>query len=153
MIRSNYSEADFLTAADGICPGPDLEWFGIDGDGHLAGFTNAGFAVVPASVFSSFSLFNRTLDVVCSLPRSGRAEWIAVKPRRFDTWDDWSAHGLFAYDWNHGTGAPTLPYRQMCRPIVPIHVSQLPADVVDYIALVTFAPLRFCELIEISVNA
>jgi hypothetical protein len=58
MIRSDYSEADFRTAADGICPGPDLEWFGIDADGHLAGFTNAGFAVgpLPFSVHFRFSI-------------------------------------------------------------------------------------------------
>ena len=57
MIRSNYSEEEFRTAANGICPEPDLEWFAIDADGHVAGFTNAGFAEVPTEVFSSFYLF------------------------------------------------------------------------------------------------
>jgi hypothetical protein len=58
-------EADFRAAADGMCPGPDLEWFGVDTNGHVAGFTNAGFALVPRAVFGSYSLYNRTRDA-CS---------------------------------------------------------------------------------------
>ena len=143
------TEADFRAAADGMCPGPDLEWFGVDADGHVAGFTNAGFALVPAAVFDSYSLYNRTLDIIDSLPRRGRAEWIAVRPPCGDTRDDWSARGLFAFDWNSGSPLPTLPYCQMCRPTVPLHVSELPDDVAGYIGLVAFTSLRFSDTVKI----
>lgn len=145
-------EADFRAAAEGMFPGWDLEWFGVDADGHVAGFTNAGFALVPAAVFDSYSLYNRTLDIIDSLPRCGRAEWIAVRPPCGDKWDDWSARGLFAYDWNWNSGSslPTLPYRQMCRPTVPLHVSELPADVAGYIGLVAFTSLRFPDAVKLA---
>jgi hypothetical protein len=145
-------EADFRAAADGVCPGPDLEWFGVDADGHVAGFTNAGFALVPAAVFDSYSLYNRTLEIIDSLPRRGRAEWIAVRPPCGDTWDDWSVRGLFAYDWNWNSGiaVPTLPYRQVCRPTVPLHVSELPADIAGYIGLAAFTSLRFPDTDKID---
>lgn len=100
------TEADFLAAAEIMCPGPDLEWFGVDANGHVAGFTNAGFARVPAAVFDSYSLYNRTLETVDSLSRRGRAEWIAVRPPSGNTWDDWSERGLFAYDWGWATRMP-----------------------------------------------
>ncbi|MDA1053471.1 MAG: hypothetical protein O3C40_23730 [Planctomycetota bacterium] len=149
------SEDEFRASANGMCPGWDLEWFGVDADGHVAGFTNAGFALVPAAVFGSYSLYTRTLDTIDSLQRRGRADWIAVRPRWWDTWDDWSARGLFSYDWSWRTGmqVATLPYCQMCRPTVPLHVSELPADVAGYIALVEFTSLRFPNAVKISVPA
>ena len=67
MIRTKYTEEDFNTAANGICPGPDLEWFAVDRDFNVAGFTNAGFGVVPQTVFQSFNHFNDVLDAMCLL--------------------------------------------------------------------------------------
>ena len=148
---SMIPESDFRAAADGRFTGWDLEWFGVDAHGHVAGFTNAGFALVPAAVFDSYSLYNRTLDIIDSLPRRGRAEWIAVRPPCGDTWDDWSARGLFAYDWNWNSGSPlpTLPYRQMCQPTLPLHVSELPDDIAGYIGQVAFTSLRFPDTVKI----
>lgn len=140
MIRTNYTEDDFNTAANGICPGPDFEWFAVDRDFNVAGFTNAGLAVVPQTVFKSFSIFTDAVDAVCSLQRTGCASWVREKPPRFDTWDDWSQHGLFAYDWGHAIGQsdPRLPYQLMCCPDDPVHLSALPQPVADYIARTQF---------------
>lgn len=153
MIRTNYTRDAFDTAANGICPGPDLEWFAIDRDGHVAGFTNAGFGVVPEAVFVSFDRFNETLDAISTLQQTGVAKWAHEKPSIFATWDDWSAHGLFAYDWAHSIGQPdpSLPYRLMCVPEKPIHVSLLPSAVVDYLSQMRFS-ISFLESSEILVE-
>jgi hypothetical protein len=37
-LKRVIPEADFHAAADVMCPGPDLEWFGVDADGHVAYF-------------------------------------------------------------------------------------------------------------------
>ena len=148
MIRTKYTEVDFSTACDGTCPGPDFEWFGIDSEGHVAAFTNAGHGPVPATVFSSWELFNRTLDTISALPQIGDAEWIVSKPPRFDTWQDWASRGLFAFDWQHAPSlpAPTLPYDLFAIPSRPLLVSQLPDDVADFISGTTFPSLQFARL-------
>ncbi|MCA9200931.1 MAG: hypothetical protein KDA87_25505, partial [Planctomycetales bacterium] len=74
------SEADFQTAANGICPGPDLEWFAVDERGNVGAFCNAGFASVPRSVFSSYRLYVLTLDSIALLQKNGDALWSWVRP-------------------------------------------------------------------------
>ena len=130
-----FSEADFHSAAQGICPGPDLEWFAVDERDQIGAFCNSGFARVPAPVFASFDLYLRTLDAVDALPASSDAIWYRTQPPIHDTWDNWSQRGLFGFDWNHLTGHPdpSLPYRLMTRPTVPITVSNLPYDVASYL--------------------
>lgn len=137
-------------AANRICPGPDLEWFAIDHEGFIAGFTNAGFGVVPDAVFTSFDRYNETLDAIAALQRTGFARWVSNKPRLYDTWDDWSARGLYSYDWDHPIGQPdtSLPYRLLCVPEKPIHVSQLPSSVANYIKECEFN-ISFIEALEI----
>jgi hypothetical protein len=135
-----YSESDFRTAANGICPGPDLEWFGVDGDGRIAGFTNAGFASVPADVFSSYTLFCETLEFVSTLPQ-------------INTLDDWSQRGLFGYDWNHALGQPDplLPYVLMTRPKVPIMIDSFPKDIAEYLRGIRIPECRFADCTRILV--
>ncbi|MCA9166039.1 MAG: hypothetical protein KDB23_00150, partial [Planctomycetales bacterium] len=42
----------------------------------------------------------------------------------------------FGFDWNHCVGLPdpTLPYRLLTRPTVPITLASLPNDVADYVS-------------------
>ncbi len=130
-----YSKSDFDTAAEGICPGPDLEWFAVDSFGNVAGFTNAGFGPVPDSVFASYELFLRTLNFIYALPVIGSAKWINTPPPIHDTWDTWSERGVFGFDWDHCIGQPdpSLPYRLKTRPTNPIHVDHFPSDVAAYL--------------------
>jgi hypothetical protein len=130
------SKEDFQTAANGICPGPDLDWFAVDKRGNVAAFCNAGFASVPLSVFSSYTLYIRTVDAIALLQKTGDALWSWSRPTIHETWDEWSQRGLFGYDWNHCTGQPgtLLPYRFMTRPSVPISIDSMPRDIADYIA-------------------
>lgn len=130
-----FSEADFPTAAQGICPGPDLEWFAVDERDQIGAFRNAGFANVPLPVFASFDLYLRTLDAVDALPVACDAIWHGIKPPGHDTWDNWSERGLFGFDWNHliGQPNPSLPYRLMTRPTKHITLSNLPNEVADYL--------------------
>lgn len=145
MVRTKYTEDDFRCAGQEIYPGPDLEWFAIDSGGRVAGFTNAGFATVPASVFKSWEMYNRTLDAIDILPSNGDADWVGLKPPMFHTWADWSSRGLFGFDWNHGSSVPNslLPYVLMTAPSQPLHLSQLPDDVAAYISLTAFPELDF----------
>ena len=130
------SETDFQTAAQGICPGPDLEWFAVDECGNIGAFCNAGFAAVPSPVFASFDLYRQTLDAIASLPTTGDATWYRSAPPIHDTWDVWSQRGLFGFDWNHCIGQPdpSLPYRLMTRPSVPITISSFSDDVANYLS-------------------
>lgn len=154
MVRTIYTEEDFKTAANRICPGPDLEWFAVDRDGHVAGFTNAGFAVVPKAIFESFESFNRALDAVAVLPRTGKASWAVSKPPRYDTWNEWAQHGLFAFDWNHTASQQdlSLPYVLMCQPEVPIVASHLPPDVAQYLSRVVFQNISFQDARELLIT-
>ncbi|MBT4864764.1 MAG: hypothetical protein HON53_06510 [Planctomycetaceae bacterium] len=148
-----YTNRDFKIAAAGICPGPDLEWFALDRDGNVGGFTNAGFAAVPTNVFDSYELFCQTRNVIESLPLRGDAVWVTEKPPCFDTWDDWAKRGLFGFDWNHYAGQPdpSLPYVAMSRPTDPITVSDLPDDVAAYLKRVAFPNLSFDDTSDILV--
>ena len=130
------SEADFQTAAQGIWPGPDLDWFAVDGRGQVGAFCNAGFAATPVPVFASFEIYARTLDIIDSLTMTGDVVWCRSPPPIHDTWDVWSQRGLFGFDWDHCVGQPdpSLPYRLMTRPTVPITLASFPDDIGDYIS-------------------
>lgn len=145
MVRTDYTADEFNTAESGICPGPDFEWFAVDRDLFVAGFTNAGFATVPQTVFGSFDAYIEALDAVHALQRVGCANWVRNKPPRFETWNNWAEHGFFAYDWAHAIGHPdpSLPYELMCVPDHPIHLSLLPQSVAIYIAKTQFNELSF----------
>ena len=148
-----YSEADFQTAAQGICPGPDLEWFAADQHGNVAGFCNAGFAAVPTRVFSSYDLFTRALDAVYQLPTNGSVLWYTLRPPIHDTWDTWSTRGIFGYDWNHCIGQPdpSLPYKLMTRPENPINVSCFSEEIAAYLNSIRIPTAEFSVATEILV--
>ncbi|MES2789614.1 MAG: hypothetical protein V4719_08335 [Planctomycetota bacterium] len=151
MKRPQYSEVDFQTAASGIRPGPDLEWFAVDRELYVGGFCNAGFGCVPKSIFKSYQLFEDTLEAIASLPRTGDVTWVQSKHPNVETWDRWSQQGLFAYDWNHRVGQPdsSLPYRLMCCPEKPIHLSVFSPVIADYISQVHFKHLSFRDTREL----
>ena len=152
LVRPQYDEAAFAMAANHVCPGPDLEWFAVDTHFFVAGFTNAGFAKVPTSVFQSFQLFNATLDAISALPRTGGA--VTVRPAGGHTWERWSEHGLFAYDWDHAIGHPdsALPYRLISCPEEPIHLSAFPREVATYLLQFQFKHLSFRDAYELVVE-
>jgi len=148
------SELEFLNAATETPYGLDLEWFAADNRGNVAGFCNAGFAAVPRSVFSSFELYHRTLDLVTSLAEIGAAQWIGEQPPKHDTWDTWSKRGLYGFDWNYclGQPAPSLPYRLLTQPETPINIHDLPDDIADYLKMTELKTIDFCVAQEIHIN-
>jgi hypothetical protein len=147
MIRTKYTLPDFESARDGLYPGPDLEWFAIDVDGNVGAFCNAGYGPVPSTVFSSWELFNRTLDTIAALPAVGNDRWIVEKPPRCVTWKDWACAGLFAFDWQYAPSPPSpeLPYDLYAIPTRPLLVSELPTDVAEYISQSKFDSLEFAK--------
>ena len=76
-----FSAIEFQNASEGIFPGPDLEWFAGVERGNVGAFCNAGFAVVPATVFAWFALYTHIIDLVNSLQRTGDAICIVRSPK------------------------------------------------------------------------
>ncbi len=147
VIRTKYSLADFESARDGIYPGPDLEWFAVDSLGYVGAFCSAGDGLVPSTVFASWELFNRTLDMVAALPRIGDADWVVDKPPRFVTWEVWACAGLFAFDWQPSPGltSPNLRYGLFAVPTRPLLAADLPEEVAEYISGTRFESLEFAS--------
>ena len=109
----------------------DIEWYGVDKNGNIAVFCNAGKANVPEFVCENreraeeiaeyFEMRERTTNSILYFHSIESAEQIAK---------DFSDKGLFYFDANDGTqfGVATLHtyYTKLSTPLKPLKYNTLP---------------------------
>lgn len=141
----------FDSAAHGLRPGSDFEWYAIDCKGQLALLTTAGFGPVPALVFQSKEAYYRAADYFHSLPiRCGHVLY-ASGPYDWSSWIKAAEQGLYGYDWDAASSqyVPGHPYKIITSPKTPITLLDLPAEVQSWVSLIRF-DVDFNAVKEIS---
>ena len=152
MTEDDY----FDSAAQGLRPYSDFEWYACDRSGNIAFLTSAGFAAVPLAVFRSRILYFTAREFLSHLSVGGGHE-LREPGQRMPVVEDWvqmARRGLFAYDWDHGTGQyePDLPYRLVASPQRPLTVSDVPSSVRQWLETVRFEVVDFPQAAELFVE-
>jgi hypothetical protein len=130
----------FDSAAQGRRPTSDFEWYAVDHKGHVAFLTSAGFGAIPMAVFRDKEMYYKAAEYFRSLPL--RCGHVLAASGSYD-WSSWTRvadQGLFGYDWNTSAGqyVPGCPYKLMAAPETPITLSDLPANVRDWVSQTGF---------------
>ena len=137
-----------------LYPPGDYEWYACDASGHVAVFTTAEVGPIPLSILShrpAADAFAR--DVQAMPPRGSSTLLVSLPDPR------WFKHiascGFFAYDWHdvHRSSSFSQRYEMLSRPDSPIHVSELPAQLLPLVSRTTFSGLRFSDSTRIDVRA
>lgn len=137
----NSDDEYFESAAKGLRPFSDFEWFAVDRDGFIAFLTSAGLGPIPTIVFKSkpdyFALQHWFNDAPF------RGEYVvhppAKKMPRPDDFLSMARKGLFAYDWDCSKGQYLRwPYHLIASPERPLLIHELPDS-----AKATIEQIRF----------
>lgn len=130
----------FDSAAQGLCPSSDFEWYAVDCKGQVAFLTSAGFGEVPLIVFRDKSAYYEAAESFKSLPIRGGHVLFARGSYDWSSWIKAACQGLFGYDWSASTGqyVPGQPYELMATPEKPLILADLPVHVQEWIS-----PIRF----------
>ena len=128
--------------------GREFDWLGIDRDGRVAVFSNAGYGPLPETVNE------RLADVDAALERAGELPVIGSAGNLESSgggdcsfWYSYSAKGFYAYDWRVWGG----PYRRLSSPTVPISIDRLP-DQLQAAARLAVFPVDFADEPEITIE-
>lgn len=145
----------FDSAAQGLRPFSDFEWFAIDANGHLAFLTSAGFAAIPLIVFRSKPQYFSCVSYFENLPEQSDYTLRQDVSHKLTSWVDAAKRGLFAYDWdwNFGCYAPEKPYRLLASPNRPLTFSELPSEIQEYLFPICFTTVNFTEAQELFVES
>lgn len=84
--------------------GREFDWFAIDSQGNLAMFSTAGEGFIPKAVSEYVALYEAVSDLL-EAPNTGTAQ----------VWNDYSAQGLYVFDWSILGG----PYVRSALPSMP----------------------------------
>ena len=119
----------------------EFDWLACDADGFVAMFSSAGFGAVPEESVPIAESLDAALDRIKALPVTGEATSISGRT----TPDDWVAtarRGLFAFDWAHMRDR----YQLEGLPSTPVHIDEIPDDVISNVAKRVRIPVRFSQL-------
>jgi hypothetical protein len=117
-------------------------WLAVDLQGHVALFDTVAYGPVPMGVGEHLADVDAAVERVEQLPVTGSAGYSRQPASGCYMPADYSARGLYAYDWQ-GTKYDG-PYKLMASPDVPVSVSQLPAEIQHVAQLVQF-PVKFAD--------
>jgi hypothetical protein len=125
--------------------GVNLEWVGVDRDGHLGFFTSQGSRLVPEPVLESDQTRDWLMRKVAFLPRIGKGSraWFVGGDLEFGI--RMAQRGFFAYRLEacrHGR-AREGHYRRVAKPSRPLRVESLDDEVRRWIVQVTFGTVCF----------
>lgn len=133
--------------------GWDYAWIASDVDGHLGIFTNAGQGPIPTAVLVQRELADETEELIRRLPERGVGEMLVTFPRS-DDYISFARRGLFAYDWRdvHRTQGFSHCYELLCRPEVPISITDVSTELAKLAQLVRFDFLRFSNEARVRID-
>ena len=140
----------FDSAAQGLRPFSDFEWFAVDPSGHIAFITSAGFAAVPLVVFRSKQQYFHCVSYFENLPEQCDYVLRQDVSYKLTSWIDAAKRGLYAYDWNWHLGwyEADKPYRLITSPEGPLMFSELPNEIQEYLFPIRFNAINFAETNE-----
>lgn len=130
-IPPHSDDQYFQSAAAGLRPYSDFEWFAVDCDGFIAFLTSAGLGPIPRLVFRSRPQYDALQQWFTGAPpRDGHVLHSAAKMVVADDWISMARKGLFAYDWNCKKGQYVKsPYHRIASPEKPLTVAELPIPI------------------------
>jgi hypothetical protein len=128
--------------------GREFDWLGIDRNGRVAVFSNAGYGPLPETVNERLADVDAALERADELPVIGSACNVENSGGGdYSFWYSYSAKGSYAYDWRVWGG----PYRCLSSPTVPISIDRLPDQLLAVARLAVF-PVDFADECEITIE-
>lgn len=144
MMNREWLESTWAAPAAGKRPTwADLEWYAIDGHGHLAMFTSAGPGPIPRVVFRDLESHLMLVEYLHNLPLRGRAE-VLVRYPCMDDFQGAARRGFFAIDYE-GEFASGW-YRLVARPETPLVLSELPSWVRQWLEPICLNEVSFASI-------
>jgi hypothetical protein len=145
----------FDSAAQGLRPYSDFEWFAIDARGHIAFLSSAGFAAIPIVVFRSKPEYFFCADYFEHLPV--RCDISEHSPcAEVESWVEAAQRGLFVYDYSsatdtygYGSYIAGKPYRLIASPQHPLTLPELPMEIQEWLQPIQFKRLDFTQTQEL----
>jgi hypothetical protein len=153
MLPFMNEDEYFDSAAQGLRPYPDFEWFTIDSKGHIAFLSSAGFAAIPLVVFRSKPQYFYCANYLENLPV--RCKISEHSPcAHVESWFEAAQRGLFVYDYSSKTGEYSSyvegkPYRLIASPHLPLTLLELPREIQEWLQLIQFKRLDFTQTQEL----
>ncbi len=130
----------------------DFEWLGVDCEGHIARFTNAGSGPVPNEIMGIEQVVRTATSALGGLPQICDAEMMVTLPNPAD-FTKLSGAGFFGYDWDdpyRSKAENTGQYSLISRPLRPRVISEVSADI-EKAVFVKFPDLKFGSETSIDV--
>ena len=128
--------------------GREFDWLGIDRNGRVAVFSNAGYGPLPETVNERPADVDAALERAGELPAIGSAGTVENSGGGdYSFWYCYSAKGFYTYDWRVGGG----PYRRLSSPTVPISIDRLP-DKLQAVARLAVFSVDFADESEITIE-
>lgn len=147
----------FDSAAQGLCPYSDFEWFAIDSKGHVAFLSSAGFAAIPLLVFRSRKQYFSCASYFKHLP--ARCDITEHFPcAHVESWAQPAQRGMFVYDYSseageYGCHVAGKPYRRLASPSLPLTLSELPMEIQEWLKPIVFKGTDFAQAPELFIEA
>lgn len=127
--------------------GCDLDWYAIDSKGQIACFITSGFAFVPKLVFRDKEILWKTYNYFYDEP-DYKALPASYSLMDYDTCL-YSARGLYIFD---NPSDESKPYELIKSPGIPVRLSDLPLEIMQFLQPLTFENLSFESVQEIDVR-
>ena len=113
------------------CFALDMEWYGVDRQGHIAVFCSAGEGNLPKFVCEDRERADQLIEYFGGLEQSTGSTLLFPKTKRAEqVAREFSDRGLYYFDADDGTrpGISTLHkhYTQHSRPQIPLRCAELP---------------------------
>jgi hypothetical protein len=132
----------------------DRDWFAVDQENHLAAFVIACEGDVPERLLPHHTKLDECFERILALPPVGGHELLHAYPKA-DSFIDFAKRGIFAYDWLDVHLEPAMRkqrYQLIARPLCPIKLLALPADLKECFALARFEGVRFALSSAVNVR-
>ncbi|MEM9378710.1 MAG: hypothetical protein AAGB93_02090 [Planctomycetota bacterium] len=127
---------------DGDFVGVEFDWFAHDAAGSVATLSTAGGGFLPPGVARFRDEIEATFAAMAGLAATTRSHDDAeVREDRTGRWPLAVERGFFVYVAHLYGG----PYRRIARPIAPIRVDELPAEIARVVRKVSLASASFAR--------
>lgn len=145
--RSEWEDG-FDAHQKGWRPSNEFDWFTLDSNGEVACFATAGFALVPKLVFRDKETLWRIYNYFYREPEDYAYVRKTSSLLEYDV-SHYATKGLYFYD---NPSDINKPYQLICSPKTPIHVSELPSEIGEWLKPLTLKELSFADSATIDMS-
>lgn len=146
-FRSEW-EGAFDNHKKGWRPSHEFDWFALDSKGEVACFITAGFALVPKLVFRDKETLWKIYNYFYEEPEDYAYVRKTSSLMEYDV-SHYAAKGLYSYDNPSDIGKP---YQLIRSAKTPIHVSELPSEIGEWLEPLTLRELSFADSSTIDMS-